>query len=142
MCCGFSGVECKDEIYSCSQLEHSCLKREVVVKKEVAKPLTGEQFVRQVFPPRPTESVTAKLLKSSPGPKAVTSQLFTRVSTAVQPRSSPQPTSVTSKLFSNAEPQPATSKIFVPRTEDMNKGFLTFSDDESGLTSKLTLFLN
>ncbi|XP_059474998.1 hypoxia-inducible factor 1-alpha-like isoform X2 [Neocloeon triangulifer] len=31
-------------------------------------------------------------------------------------------------------PQPATSKIFMPRTEDMSKGFLTFSDDEPGLT--------
>lgn len=33
-------------------------------------------------------------------------------------------------------PQPATAKIFAPRTEDMNKGFLMFSDDEPGLTSK------
>lgn len=33
-------------------------------------------------------------------------------------------------------PQLATSKIFAPRTEDMNKGFLMFSDDEPGLTSE------
>uniref|UniRef100_A0A1B6D4M5 Hypoxia-inducible factor 1-alpha n=1 Tax=Clastoptera arizonana TaxID=38151 RepID=A0A1B6D4M5_9HEMI len=31
-------------------------------------------------------------------------------------------------------PQPATSKIFAPRTKEMIKGFLTYSDDESGLT--------
>lgn len=31
-------------------------------------------------------------------------------------------------------PRPATSEIFGPRTADMNKGFLTFSDDESGST--------
>lgn len=37
-------------------------------------------------------------------------------------------------------PQPATAKIFAPRTEDMNKGFLMFSDDEPGLTSKLIKF--
>lgn len=30
----------------------------------------------------------------------------------------------------------ATLKIFAPRTEDMNKGFLMFADEESGLTSK------
>jgi hypoxia-inducible factor 1 alpha len=34
-------------------------------------------------------------------------------------------------------PQAATAKIFAPRTEDMSKGFLTFSDDEPGLTSEL-----
>jgi hypoxia-inducible factor 1 alpha len=37
-------------------------------------------------------------------------------------------------------PQPATAKIFAPRTEDMNKGFLMFSDDEPGLTSKFYNF--
>lgn len=163
-CC--SELEHKDEIYSCSQLENACVKREVEVKvnKVVAKTqaLTAEQVVRQVFPPTrrvppPPEplklfapnqvsapqSVTAKLFKSSPGPQVVTSRLFTPAPAAVQPPQH-QPTSVTAKLFTkatppqpNPEPQIATSKIFVPRTEDMNKGFLTFSDDESGLTSKL-----
>lgn len=33
-------------------------------------------------------------------------------------------------------PQTATSKLFAPRTEEMNKGFLMFSDEEPGLTSK------
>lgn len=36
----------------------------------------------------------------------------------------------------NTPPLSATSKIFAPRTEEMNKGFLTFSDDEPGLTSE------
>ncbi|KAI4490138.1 hypothetical protein M0804_004320 [Polistes exclamans] len=31
-------------------------------------------------------------------------------------------------------PQTATASIFAPRTEDMNKGFLTFSEDQPGLT--------
>ena len=30
----------------------------------------------------------------------------------------------------------ATASIFVPRTKEMNKGFLTFSDDQNGSTSK------
>lgn len=36
-------------------------------------------------------------------------------------------------------PQTATSKIFAPRTEEMSKGFLMFSDEEPGLTSKYFL---
>lgn len=43
-------------------------------------------------------------------------------------------TSSVAKILSH--PQNATSKIFAPRTGDMNKGFLTFADGVSGLTSK------
>lgn len=48
------------------------------------------------------------------------------------------------KLFSsNAEtPKPATVDVFVPFTEDMNKGFLGFADDEKGLTSKCKSFFS
>lgn len=58
-----------------------------------------------------------------------------------------KPVSSTSKVIvkiSTAEkserPQLSTSKIFAPRTPEMNKGFLTFADDESGGTSEC-LFL-
>lgn len=48
--------------------------------------------------------------------------------------------SSTAKIF---RPNPqnvtsVTSSIFAPRTKEMNKGFLMFSEDESGLTSKYT----
>jgi hypoxia-inducible factor 1 alpha len=33
-----------------------------------------------------------------------------------------------------SRPQAATSKIFAPRTEEMNKGYLMFSEEEPGLT--------
>lgn len=46
--------------------------------------------------------------------------------------------SATAKIF-RPNPQNVTSSIFAPRTKDMNKGFLMFSEDESGLTSKLLL---
>lgn len=46
-------------------------------------------------------------------------------------------TSVTSKLF-RQNPQTVTSKIFARRTEDMNKGFLMFSEDDTALTSEYT----
>lgn len=38
-----------------------------------------------------------------------------------------------------ARPQPATAKIFAPRTKDMNKGYLTFTDDNTGIRSEYTL---
>ncbi|KAF5271116.1 hypothetical protein FQA39_LY08254 [Lamprigera yunnana] len=50
------------------------------------------------------------------------------------------PTAVTPTLLDTSSPTPpprpqtATSKIFAPRTEEMSKGFLTFSDEEPGLT--------
>lgn len=130
--CCYSELEHKDEIYSYSQLENACVKREVEVKKDIlvnkvaAETLTAEQVVRQVFPPTrrvppsqvtSPQSVTAKLFKSSPGPQVVTSRLFAPAPTAVQPRSppqdsgqqrlpppTPQPTSVTAKLFTKAVP--------------------------------------
>ncbi|CAG5108191.1 Protein of unknown function [Cotesia congregata] len=37
-------------------------------------------------------------------------------------------------ITNRSSPQTATASIFAPRTEDMNKGFLTFSDDQPGLT--------
>lgn len=39
------------------------------------------------------------------------------------------------QLSCRPSPQTATASIFAPRTEDMNKGFLTFSEDQPGLTS-------
>ncbi|XP_012275539.1 hypoxia-inducible factor 1-alpha isoform X2 [Orussus abietinus] len=53
-------------------------------------------------------------------PQAVTRSLF--VPTPIQEQPSRPP------------PQTATATIFAPRTEDMNKGFLTFSEDQPGLT--------
>lgn len=38
-----------------------------------------------------------------------------------------------------ARPKINTSLIFGPRTKDMNKGFLTFSEEKPGLTSKYLL---
>ncbi|CAH1164562.1 unnamed protein product [Phaedon cochleariae] len=53
-----------------------------------------------------------------------------------------KPISATARLFGDlrdveggaSRPQSATTKIFGPRTKDMSKGFLTFSDEEPGLT--------
>ncbi|XP_046434709.1 protein similar isoform X2 [Neodiprion fabricii] len=40
---------------------------------------------------------------------------------------------------SRVPPQTATASIFAPRTKDMNKGFLTFSEDQPGLTSEYNI---
>lgn len=45
-------------------------------------------------------------------------------------------------LSSRLPPQTATESIFAPRTEDMNTGFLTFSEDQPGLTSAYFLLSN
>lgn len=96
-----SGVECKDEIYSSSQL--SCVKTERASNvPEIV--LTPENSQSE----KPT-TVTAKFI----------------VPFLESPPSTPSP-----------RPKTATSKIFAPRTEDMSKGFLTFSEEEPGLTSK------
>ncbi|KFB52706.1 AGAP002942-PA-like protein [Anopheles sinensis] len=96
-------------------------------------------------------------VQSAEKPKPAVKQL----GTAVQPQQ-PSPAllqSVTAKLFvtlpasggasgaggcngvsgggsgaAGSKPQHATEKIFAPRTEDMNKGFLMFSEEEPGLT--------
>lgn len=64
-------------------------------------------------------------------PQSVTRHLFAPLATAVpqleqQQQEQPQ---------LSCRPQTATASIFAPRTEDMNKGFLTFSEDQPGLTS-------
>lgn len=94
-------------------------------------------------------------------PRSVTASIFGQHPTKVSQTSSSvvcvnRGQSVTAKLFAASptlsslglpvgaipsvtaqqRPQNVTTKIFAPRTEDMNKGFLMFSEDESGLTSK------
>ncbi|KAE8738804.1 hypothetical protein FOCC_FOCC015703 [Frankliniella occidentalis] len=69
-------------------------------------------------------SATSRIFASSPSSATSTSAL------------SPAPASPSSSASSPTvflRPQAATTKIFAPRTEDMNKGFLIFSEDE-GLT--------
>lgn len=65
------------------------------------------------------QSVTAKLFAASP----------TLSSLGL-------PVGATPAVTAQQRPQNVTNKIFAPRTEEMNKGFLMFSEDESGLTSK------
>uniref|UniRef100_A0A182P6K9 Uncharacterized protein n=1 Tax=Anopheles epiroticus TaxID=199890 RepID=A0A182P6K9_9DIPT len=98
-------------------------------------------------------SVTASIFTSLPSGAASGSEKTRAVN---KPTVCGTPQSVTAKLFVTlpppagagigggasgvgSKPQHATEKIFAPRTEDMNKGFLMFSEEEPGLTSKYIL---
>ncbi|XP_031366475.1 protein similar-like isoform X1 [Apis dorsata] len=58
-------------------------------------------------------------------PHVVTRHLFASIATQQQQEQ---------QITCRPPPQTATATIFAPRTEDMNKGFLTFSEDHPGLT--------
>lgn len=72
---------------------------------------------------------TAKADQQKPPAKTTTAVNKKRVQSSTAKIFRPNPQSVTS----------VTSSIFAPRTKDMNKGFLMFSEDESGLTSKYSI---
>uniref|UniRef100_A0A182TRR1 Uncharacterized protein n=1 Tax=Anopheles melas TaxID=34690 RepID=A0A182TRR1_9DIPT len=117
--------------------------------------------VPATVPPKPAAStvsrpvsVTASIFTSLP-PETGASGTADKARAVNKPTGWGAPQSVTAKLFvtlppppvgagiggtttgpSGSKPQHATEKIFAPRTEDMNKGFLMFSEEEPGLTSK------
>ncbi|XP_066262735.1 hypoxia-inducible factor 1-alpha isoform X2 [Euwallacea similis] len=127
-----SGVECKHEIYAAHQL--ACVKLENSAESPSGALSPPKIHVKEVDDSNAKEK--AIISSSNPStPKVVKSLPSTRS----------RPVSVTAKLFSSYEPpkehQPevvrphtATKTIFAPRTEDMSKGFLTFSEEEPGLT--------
>lgn len=112
--------------------------------------------------PRPKPEVIASSNKPQISrPVSVTASIFSSAATAAAKKDKPSPVnatgattggpqSVTAKLFVTLnppqtttssvpgggcnKPKHATEKIFAPRTEDMNKGFLMFSEEEPGLT--------
>lgn len=78
-----------------------------------------------IFSSSAAKKETAPVSKSVAGPQSVTAKLFVTLN---PPASAPTATGGCNK------PKHATEKIFAPRTEDMNKGFLMFSEEEPGLT--------
>lgn len=138
--CLFSGVECSDEIYSAFQ--YSSVKSEQlcttsnnnnngVTNKTTIPTAAGGQGVEKLIPIVETVSekkeqhtITTDITK----PITVTANLFSNYT----------PTPTIAVVPPTSRPQTATTKIFANRTEDMNKGFLTFSDEEPGLTCKYT----
>lgn len=169
-----SGIENKDEIYSCAQLEAFKkieIKEESVKQSENIACASPSPPATPVLSPTPApvptappaisiaiptiqslacrpqaifasraRSVTASLF--APAPPVVNDPVTVSIpSLVVTPATSSAAISVTAKStpinLNNSippRPQPVTSTLFVPRTKDMNKGFLMFSEEEPGLT--------
>ncbi|XP_053659627.1 protein similar [Anopheles marshallii] len=77
--------------------------------------------------PQQQPSVTAPL-------QSVTAKLFVALPPTAGGANTTSCNAGISGGVSGSKPQHATEKIFAPRTEDMNKGFLMFSEEEPGLT--------
>ncbi|XP_021930800.1 endothelial PAS domain-containing protein 1-like isoform X2 [Zootermopsis nevadensis] len=175
-----SGIEHKDEVYSCSQLTAGAevvepdvkpvvlpavASRPQVVTAKIFAPASPAPVCVPASTPSPTSSspipppapvsknsalgAELPLSSSHSRPQTVTSKLFAPapscVSSAQTPTPIHTPVKVVQLLDSSplplmqlppafSRPQAATSKIFAPRTEEMNKGFLMFSEEEPGLT--------
>ncbi|KAH1014687.1 hypothetical protein HUJ05_012529 [Dendroctonus ponderosae] len=134
----YHGVECKDEVYSAHQL--ACVKYETSPTLESASQI-GCSVLRPKVIVEPIDNNNGGSSKKS----AIEADCPPSPLKTVPPRS--RPIAVTAKLFSSFEPpkeppaesagrpHTATKTIFAPRTEDMSKGFLTFSEEEPGLTN-------
>uniref|UniRef100_A0A182QBY7 Uncharacterized protein n=1 Tax=Anopheles farauti TaxID=69004 RepID=A0A182QBY7_9DIPT len=83
-----------------------------------------------------SEKVRKQQQPAATSPQSVTAKLFVSLPPASGGVSAAGCNGGVSSGASGAgsKPQHATEKIFAPRTEDMNKGFLMFSEEEPGLT--------
>lgn len=140
----YSEIECKDEIYSASQLQSS-------VKVERTTPPIPVVVVDSNNNNNNNKNSNnkAKSVPNSPSskdePRLQKQQQEPKKKLQPPPIAEIRPLSVTAKLIGNIVDTPpaqsprlqtATSKLFAPRTEEMSKGFLTFSEEEPGVTSK------
>jgi hypothetical protein len=89
---------------------------------------------------RRPRSVTAAIFAQSTGLNPKASNSTTAADAAAEISSTKQSTGTPAKVFRPTQQanagQSVTSKIFAPRTKDMNKGYLMFSEDDTGLTSE------
>ncbi|XP_031785167.1 hypoxia-inducible factor 1-alpha isoform X2 [Nasonia vitripennis] len=141
-----SGVECEDEVYSVRQLEARAdqLKEEpkptavVPPRKPLAdKPVSVTASLFQSFQERPAKqqsrNVVVDVGKENDEPQDSAKAKANVPVCEVEPKPQQQ-TSIPDPPLHRPAPQTATASIFAPRTKDMNKGFLTFSEDQPGLT--------
>lgn len=147
----YSGVEHGDEIYSLCQLSpvvckpaiqdkpSSPQKQKQQPQQQKQQPVTSAKkpsSTEKVFKPKCLVDSSTFLLPAGNGP------VYLDVNGDGKPRAVLQSVTSTASVIKkkpescSESPKATTSKIFAPRTEDMNKGFLTFSDDDTGLTSE------
>ncbi|KOC66656.1 Hypoxia-inducible factor 1-alpha, partial [Habropoda laboriosa] len=120
----FAGVQALKESLEESLKENSEPKRKQQQTRQQAAVSTGRAPF--VFQGKPAVEYDPETTVRQDRPQAVTRHLFTSLATQ-QPQQEQQ-------ITCRPPPQTATASIFAPRTEDMSKGFLTFSEDHPGLT--------
>ncbi|XP_017778701.1 PREDICTED: hypoxia-inducible factor 1-alpha-like isoform X2 [Nicrophorus vespilloides] len=129
-----SEIECKDEIYAEFQLASASI-------ASTPEPPTDVKTETTISVPQNINDIvdTAELVV----PEVIEEEQQTLPSSNTE-----KPESTTERLFHNIgnyleeirgssqSPRPltATSKIFAPRTKEMSKGYITFSDEEPGIT--------
>lgn len=130
-------------------------KKIIAVNKSVENSSNQKKFVvGQQIIINPSEIVKVNNCEILSRPRSVTASIFTNTTTTTntkqierlsieqtKPPNTTRASSTTSKIF-RQNPQNVTSKIFARRTEDMNKGFLMFSEDDAALTSEYDLSLS
>ncbi|CAL7951157.1 unnamed protein product [Xylocopa violacea] len=116
----FVGVQALKESLEESLKENDEPKR----KQQCRQPSSAGTRVPFVFQGKPAVDYDPKTAARQDKPRVVTKHLFAPIDSQEQQEQIP----------CRPPPQTATASIFAPRTEDMNKGFLTFSEDQPGLT--------
>jgi len=151
--CFYSDVERGDEIYSLCQVpaavqdKPSSEQQSLPQQQEQQEQQQQEAVVKKpsctvkVFRPKCLVDSTTFLLPAGDGPVHLdVNDKNGPTKTAVATTTTATTANVIKKkqqnVCSSESPKATTAKIFAPRTEDMNKGFLTFSDDDTGLTSE------
>ncbi|XP_031848745.2 HIF-1 transcription factor component sima isoform X1 [Nomia melanderi] len=117
----FVGVQALKESLEESLKENDQPKR----KKINPRPTNRPPFI---FQGKPALEYDPESTVRRERPQAVTRQLFVPISPQQQQQQQQE------QITCRPPPQTATASIFAPRTKDMNKGFLTFSEDHPGLT--------
>lgn len=130
--CQLSPVDCKPAI----QDKPSSPQKQKQQKQQPVTSAKKPSSTEKVFKPKCLVDSSTFLLPAGNGP------VYLDVNGDGKPRAVSQSVTSTASVIKKKpescleSPKATTSKIFAPRTEDMNKGFLTFSDDDTGLTSE------
>ncbi|XP_048509123.1 protein similar isoform X2 [Athalia rosae] len=89
---------------------------------------------KKVLDPQKEEFLTNKPVSITKKIISANEQQRTRPLSVTKSIFAPAPQVVLEPTPGRPQPQTATASIFAPRTKEMNKGFLTFSEDQPGLT--------
>ncbi|XP_023242372.1 hypoxia-inducible factor 1-alpha-like [Centruroides sculpturatus] len=132
-----SGTVNKDEIVSTEQVK--CQEQKVTVQPTTNVSSGPQISTKSIFAPR-TADMNKGFLTFIDDKSGLTVSDFSgtvnkdEIVSTEQVKCQEQKVTVQPTTNVSSGPQISTKSIFAPRTADMNKGFLTFIDDKSGLT--------